>query len=1046
MPDGKIVIEAAIETAGMKKGSREIEASFRDTASKLQDLNARQQVAAAKSIQAFARQNRMYREQEARVEGLKQRVQELTDVQTETVDFRSTKEDIDKIIQQLSAATEKRDRLLQAGSAPNSGAVSRVREEIRRLQEELAAANRAKEELLSTGAAYETNGDLARVTDQLAAAEARLAEMGQNLEISYASTAAGLEDYADAASTASSATADFGRSVSSGVKKLLTYGIGIRSTYMLFSRFRSAIKEGFDNLANTDRRTAESIQNINSALSTQKTAVAAAFLPVLSIAVPALNRLTGVVITASNALANFFAILGGKSTYKKLTAEQNDYADSLEATGGAAKKAERQLSGLDEMARWQEDSGGGGGGAGAGLGSLFEDVATDLDTFGGRFALNVKDVLFKWDGLNGEEIAKKVIAGIGLVLGAATGFALGGVPGAIVGAIAGVALSLLIDTMTFDNDGHIGRQELATMLAYAAAAITGGVIGFFVGGVKGALLGASLGVSLAMLIQSIAFTRQQRMKDAFYASEVGQELRALQEELAGYQDFVAEVRLSVKTRQDAVTNLQKVEKAADKIVERIVDLQRKADLSNAEIMEMNGLMAELDAMGLDGLRDSYEEATGRINLTESAIRAVIAAQMAQARADAYMENYLQALRDQASVEWQIERAKQAQKAAQDDVNALQDYHNELLAMQEAYNANNIDLVLEYIDKLGLAERGAFSIDELLAESNLALKEANGTLTDAIKTTTDLEGQYAEVTAETEHWHETATRALADLEGREIKPTVTPVVSDDPVSLDLNGNVIGIRDQAPAGDHTVDMTGEVKRANVDPHLNLHVPNATAYITDAVDKLPQAKRSLKMTAELSALKGNTQLRIVQAYTGGILQNGKWHIPGYASGTLKAAQIFAARENGIPEMVGRIGSSTAVLNNGQIVASVAQGVYQAVAAAFGRLSHVFGAMAASSAAIPAALNAAAARLPHFTLPMPVMVTGTVIPPAAQLRSSEAQEIKTALQEIRALLGRAPQSGGGATYHFVANLEGRTLFEEVLTQARFSRDANGRNPFDME
>jgi hypothetical protein len=57
-----------------------------------------------------------------------------------------------------------------------------------------------------------------------------------------------------------------------------------------------------------------------------------------------------------------------------------------------------------------------------------------------------------------------------------------------------------------------------------------------------------------------------------------------------------------------------------------------------------------------------------------------------------------------------------------------------------------------------------------------------------------------------------------------------------------------------------------------------------------------------------------------------------PGYASGGFpQHGEMFVAREAG-PEMVGRIGSRTAVANNDQIVAAVADGVYQAVSAAMG------------------------------------------------------------------------------------------------------------------
>ncbi|HIS12708.1 MAG TPA: hypothetical protein IAB40_06350 [Candidatus Onthocola stercoravium] len=52
------------------------------------------------------------------------------------------------------------------------------------------------------------------------------------------------------------------------------------------------------------------------------------------------------------------------------------------------------------------------------------------------------------------------------------------------------------------------------------------------------------------------------------------------------------------------------------------------------------------------------------------------------------------------------------------------------------------------------------------------------------------------------------------------------------------------------------------------------------------------------------------------------------GFAEGGFPdTGQFFMARENGIPEMVGRIGNRTAVANNDQIVEAVENGVYRAV-----------------------------------------------------------------------------------------------------------------------
>ena len=57
----------------------------------------------------------------------------------------------------------------------------------------------------------------------------------------------------------------------------------------------------------------------------------------------------------------------------------------------------------------------------------------------------------------------------------------------------------------------------------------------------------------------------------------------------------------------------------------------------------------------------------------------------------------------------------------------------------------------------------------------------------------------------------------------------------------------------------------------------------------------------------------------------------VAGYSEGGFPVSgEMFLARENGIPEMVGRIGNKTAVANNGQIVEAVKAGVYEAVVSA--------------------------------------------------------------------------------------------------------------------
>lgn len=115
--------------------------------------------------------------------------------------------------------------------------------------------------------------------------------------------------------------------------------------------------------------------------------------------------------------------------------------------------------------------------------------------------------------------------------------------------------------------------------------------------------------------------------------------------------------------------------------------------------------------------------------------------------------------------------------------------------------------------------------------------------------------------------------------------------------------------------------------------------------------------KHTGDIGVAMLNQILKVKGLQTGGIFKSGRWQpIQGYANGgNPQSARLFFANENGMPELVGRIGSNTAVMNNGQIVASVAAGVYQAVAAAFGQLQRYFAAMTANLGNIPRALGTA-------------------------------------------------------------------------------------------
>lgn len=152
------------------------------------------------------------------------------------------------------------------------------------------------------------------------------------------------------------------------------------------------------------------------------------------------------------------------------------------------------------------------------------------------------------------------------------------------------------------------------------------------------------------------------------------------------------------------------------------------------------------------------------------------------------------------------------------------------------------------------------------------------------------------------------------------------------------NLSNDKDKIPKGykilnNYTVDL---VKNKDSIKSKDKTLKNYTGEITKAKDEIRPANKTLtgftaKITSFLNGIK-NRFLDVTARITGkkadgGVFSGGSWKpIKKYAVGGLpNMGQMFVAREAG-PELVGNLGGHTAVMNNDQIVSSVANGVAQA------------------------------------------------------------------------------------------------------------------------
>jgi len=231
---------------------------------------------------------------------------------------------------------------------------------------------------------------------------------------------------------------------------------------------------------------------------TMKNQLGSAFGEVLMNIMPILLRLIEVVRTAANAIAQFFAAIGGRSSYLKAVDASQEWAKSTAAGAKSAKEMRRQLMGFDEINRLDApDTGGGGGGGGAGtdFSKMFEETMIPewLQNLGERLR-ELTPILLTIAG---------IIAGISLLkhIGEVLGWseAFQGVLSKIIGIAIAIAGAVLLWDGFSDalNNGvdwgnlieMLGGTVLLVIGLGTAFGATGAAIGLLIGGIALCIVG-----------------------------------------------------------------------------------------------------------------------------------------------------------------------------------------------------------------------------------------------------------------------------------------------------------------------------------------------------------------------------------------------------------------------------------------------------------------------------------------------------------------------------------------------------------------------------
>lgn len=141
-----------------------------------------------------------------------------------------------------------------------------------------------------------------------------------------------------------------------------------------FNAMVAGMKKGFENLMKYSDNYAKSVQLLKNAQASLGNSFAAAFAPIVQTVIPWLVQLINTISKAITYVAQFIAILSGKSTFIRAKQVQDAYNKSLGGTAGAAKKAAGALAKFDDLDVLQKQDSSGGGENAA---DMFENVPVD---------------------------------------------------------------------------------------------------------------------------------------------------------------------------------------------------------------------------------------------------------------------------------------------------------------------------------------------------------------------------------------------------------------------------------------------------------------------------------------------------------------------------------------------------------------------------------------------------------------------------------------------------------------------------------------------
>ena len=417
--------------------------------------------------------------------------------------------------------------------------------------------------------------------------------------------------------------------------------------------------------------------------------------------------------------------------------------------------------------------------------------------------------------------------------------------------------------------GAIGGIATAILIFNGATAVAGIVksVGNAIGGMLSTISKHPV-LAIATAIGALAGAVLELDKAKFEKSEIGQYIAHLNELAESAKKFNDEVDEILKEHEERRQSIEAEYAAVKILAERYFELADNQNRTNEENALLKAYAEELIEK-IPELKDKIDAQTGAYKGTKDEIMQLIEKTKEYYLVQAAQENLIELAKKQFEAEKNLKILQEERTTAQEKLDSMMAEYNELLKQSQTRSR-----VLTQEQKE--ASLKAMALYSEIHQLNKSIKKLDEQIDETTKTQSNLKKEWK--------YTEDYIKQYSSTTKTEISKVKNAVVS---AFNDIETTVSNFK--LP-----------------DLHTKVVVD------TSALEKMAKIKTSLVI--DENGLPAALSYDTVK-------------FRGYASGGFpNTGELFFARENGIPELVGRIGNRTAVANNDQIIEGIRQGVASA------------------------------------------------------------------------------------------------------------------------